>query len=253
MRMNLLVLAVAACFCLCPLGDAGAQTSDSTGHLFIFPEAKIVNIDDTFTLLIAIDTVAFIKNFRIDIEVDTLVIKASSAKADPFFSHPDGQFFFWKDTVYEFAGSGSTYVYEFLGSIFGPGNYVSGPGALVQVNFTAVGHGMSGVVFRWSRLEDVSGEIIALADSLNGLVVVCPTDETFGDADGNGLINIADVVYLINYIFAGGPKPVPIVLVADADCDGMVNIADVVYLLAYIFSGGSPPCNPCEKIEKEQI
>ncbi|MCK4858038.1 MAG: dockerin type I repeat-containing protein, partial [candidate division Zixibacteria bacterium] len=62
-----------------------------------------------------------------------------------------------------------------------------------------------------------------------------------GDANGDGYINIADVVFLIDYIFNGGPAPVPME-VGDVDCDGAVNIADVTYLVAYIFAGGPPPC-----------
>ncbi|MCK4857755.1 MAG: dockerin type I repeat-containing protein [candidate division Zixibacteria bacterium] len=66
-----------------------------------------------------------------------------------------------------------------------------------------------------------------------------------GDADNNGLINIADLTYIINYIFGGGSVPVPIVEAGDADCDTMVNISDAVALITYIFAGGPyPPCNP---------
>ncbi|MCK4856716.1 MAG: dockerin type I repeat-containing protein [candidate division Zixibacteria bacterium] len=65
-----------------------------------------------------------------------------------------------------------------------------------------------------------------------------------GDADGNQLVNIADVVYLISYIFGGGPPPNPLIS-GDVDCDAMVNIADVVYLINYIFGGGPEPCAAC--------
>ncbi len=64
-----------------------------------------------------------------------------------------------------------------------------------------------------------------------------------GDATGSGTIDIDDVVFLIAYIFSGGPAPVP-VAAGDADCsDGSVDIDDVVYLINYIFSGGSEPCD----------
>jgi subtilisin family serine protease len=63
-----------------------------------------------------------------------------------------------------------------------------------------------------------------------------------GDADRNGTIDIADVVLLINYLFANGPAPSPL-LAGDANCDGEVNIEDVVYLANYLFiSGPQPPC-----------
>jgi hypothetical protein len=61
-----------------------------------------------------------------------------------------------------------------------------------------------------------------------------------GDANGDGTIDIADVVYLINYLFTGGPAPDPL-WVGDANCDGAVDIADVVYLINYLFAGGDPP------------
>ena len=65
-----------------------------------------------------------------------------------------------------------------------------------------------------------------------------------GDADGNAIITISDAVFLINYIFAGGPEPSP-QIAADADCNGITTISDAVYLINYIFAGGLPPCQTC--------
>ncbi len=62
-----------------------------------------------------------------------------------------------------------------------------------------------------------------------------------GDANGDGNVSIADVVFIVNYIFASGPAPNP-VYAADANCDGSVSIADWVYLVNYIFVGGPAPC-----------
>jgi len=62
-----------------------------------------------------------------------------------------------------------------------------------------------------------------------------------GDADGSGEINVADVIYLVEYIFFGGPEPVPY-LGGDCDANGAVNIADLTYLVTYLFSGGPAPC-----------
>jgi len=61
-----------------------------------------------------------------------------------------------------------------------------------------------------------------------------------GDPNHDGIINIADVVYLINYLFAGGPEPDPYES-GDATCEGEVNIADVILLINYLFVGGSLP------------
>ena len=66
---------------------------------------------------------------------------------------------------------------------------------------------------------------------------------TSGDADGSGVVTVSDVVFLINYIFSGGPAPNPLSS-GDADCSGAISISDAVYLIQYIFSGGAAPCEP---------
>ncbi|KPJ66313.1 hypothetical protein AMJ44_08540 [candidate division WOR-1 bacterium DG_54_3] len=63
-----------------------------------------------------------------------------------------------------------------------------------------------------------------------------------GDVNNDGVINSADVVYLINYLFKGGPAPDPI-QAGDVNLDGVLNSADVVYLINYLFKGGPPPCS----------
>ena len=65
-----------------------------------------------------------------------------------------------------------------------------------------------------------------------------------GDADGSTSISISDAVLLINYIFAGGAPPSPL-LAGDADCSQLVTISDAVVLINYIFAGGAPPCSTC--------
>jgi hypothetical protein len=68
-----------------------------------------------------------------------------------------------------------------------------------------------------------------------------------GNANGQSGVDIDDVVYLIAYIFQGGPPPVPYTVASgDATCDCQVDNDDVVYLIAYIYSGGPPPCE-CEE------
>ena len=67
-----------------------------------------------------------------------------------------------------------------------------------------------------------------------------------GDADGNAMVDVSDVVYLIDYIFGRGPAPAPL-LAGDADCSFDVNLVDAVYLVNYIFGGGPTPCAACPK------
>jgi uncharacterized repeat protein (TIGR01451 family) len=63
-----------------------------------------------------------------------------------------------------------------------------------------------------------------------------------GDVNTDGIIELGDVVFLINYLFRAGPAPEPIWL-GDANCDDLVELGDVVYLINYLFRGGpSPDC-----------
>ncbi len=71
-----------------------------------------------------------------------------------------------------------------------------------------------------------------------------PCDYLCGDADGNAIVNISDVVSLISYIFGGGSEPSPL-LAGDCDCNALVNVSDAVYLVSHIFGGGDPPCAGC--------
>jgi hypothetical protein len=73
-----------------------------------------------------------------------------------------------------------------------------------------------------------------------------PCDCLPGDANGDGSINVGDAVYLISFVFKGGPAPVPYATCSgDANCDCAANVGDAVYIIAYVFKGGPPPCE-CE-------
>ncbi len=85
---------------------------------------------------------------------------------------------------------------------------------------------------------DVSGFSI-YPELVHGSVTI--TDVLCGDANGDGVINVSDAVFVINYVFIpGSPVPDP-VCVADANGDGTVNVSDAVTLINYVFIPGSPP------------
>jgi hypothetical protein len=62
-----------------------------------------------------------------------------------------------------------------------------------------------------------------------------------GDANIDGIVDIGDIVYLINYVFYGGPEPQPNLDCNDVNSDGIVDIGDIVYLINYVFYGGPAP------------
>ncbi len=64
-----------------------------------------------------------------------------------------------------------------------------------------------------------------------------------GDANADGDINIADAVFLLNYLFAGGEIP-PCLDAVDANDDGKLSIADAVKVLYSLFGGIGPLPEP---------
>jgi hypothetical protein len=69
-----------------------------------------------------------------------------------------------------------------------------------------------------------------------------------GDANGDGVINASDVVYLVNYVLRGGPAPEPL-KAGDANCDLWIDLEDVIYLIRYLFLRGPEPGLGCDKAE----
>jgi hypothetical protein len=134
-----------------------------------------------------------------------------------------------------------------LTSTGGTGNvtWTDKEGALVGTGLTLSGSGLlngtpatTGPVAFAARVTDAVGgsdeELLAFAIKPS---YVC------GDATADGNINIADAVYIVGYIFRGGPAPAPLEA-GDANCEGAVNVGDAVYLVNYIFRGGPAPCCP---------
>ena len=70
----------------------------------------------------------------------------------------------------------------------------------------------------------------------------CCEDPIRGNVDGDPAdeINVADVIFLVEYIFFGGPEP-PCLEEADVNGDGEPSVVDIIYLAEYIFFGGPPP------------
>jgi hypothetical protein len=70
-----------------------------------------------------------------------------------------------------------------------------------------------------------------------------PVSYVHGDMNNDGLVNVSDVFFMINALFAGGPPPV-VVATGDTDGDAIINVGDVFYLINYLFSGGPAPLGP---------
>jgi hypothetical protein len=63
--------------------------------------------------------------------------------------------------------------------------------------------------------------------------------------NGDCSVDINDVFFLINFLFANGPRPA---CNADVDNNHHVDSADVFYLINYLFAGGPEPAGASPRV-----
>lgn len=145
----------------------------------------------------------------------------------------------------------STYVVPPVSEMPFPANINNSPKAGEQINWQVLASGGGTQTLGTLVLGSTIGQTAAGSSTVGSYLLQSGFWQNFGggflcgDADGSGDIDIADAVYLVNYIFSGGAAPDPLAS-GDADCDGEITIADAVYLVNYIFSGGAAPCAACK-------
>jgi len=100
-------------------------------------------------------------------------------------------------------------------------------------------------VFDWLPLTDPNTGLtldLAFVITTSEVPVIC------GDVNNDGIVNVGDIVYLVSYLYKGGPAPIPMPCVGDVNNDDIVNVGDIVYLVSYLYKGGPVPnpncCNP---------
>ena len=91
-------------------------------------------------------------------------------------------------------------------------------------------------------------EVVGISNGLSSAGIDCTVDVTGptgviflrGDANSDSLVNLADSISILEYLFSGG-SPSSCQSSMDVNDSGTINIADAINLLAYLFSGGPPP------------
>src|SRR5574341_275685 len=84
---------------------------------------------------------------------------------------------------------------------------------------------------------------LLLVPSRKDTFVVCTYKPN--DCNGDGKIDLADIVCDVNVVFKGFPKPIPNCR-CDSDCNGICNLVDIIYKKNYVFGGGPQPV-PCKE------
>ena len=90
-----------------------------------------------------------------------------------------------------------------------------------------------------------SGDGASILGQDSVTVIVEGAGETFlrGDADGDGVINLNDVLFTANYLFLEGPAPSCFDRM-DADDSGRLDLTDALVLANYLFLEGPLPAAP---------
>ena len=73
-----------------------------------------------------------------------------------------------------------------------------------------------------------------------------------GDANADGVVDMSDAIYLLNFLYTGGPAPTllscePFATFHNGDVNGdsHVDISDPIYILSWEFLGGAAPVQGC--------
>jgi PKD repeat protein len=123
-----------------------------------------------------------------------------------------------------------------------------GSGAIYKIYFTVLDApsgaadtftvGSYGSQLAFFRIPPGTYQPVLAPSFINVITGIC------GDVNNNGVgPNVADITYLVKYLFSAGPPP-PVLPLANVNGISGLNITDLTYLIKYLFNGGAPlVCN----------
>jgi len=161
--------------------------------------------------------------------MDTLIIGWTGG-APPYDINPDGIVInssitpVSTETLAEYSG----YTGPVVRAIFPAANFINMYGLLWDASehvYTVTGFLMNGEPFNLAGLVTMVGHIS-------------------GDVNADGVVNLMDMTYLIDYLYRNGAELKPCLEVGDVNSSGSVNIQDVTYLVGYLYRSGPAPSCP---------
>ena len=110
----------------------------------------------------------------------------------------------------------------------------------VGVLLSPSGNGSFGIDY--GALTAAGANTLYYGDQATNSIVHTTIQRTFirGDANADGVVNVADAIFMLLFKFVGGPPP-PCSDAGDANDDGACNISDVLALLNTLFAGAPIP------------
>lgn len=114
-------------------------------------------------------------------------------------------------------------------------------GYLVDLTILNKENILSGKATIGQRTFKIRGEVLSSPAVFSEGEVTTPSLIALrGDVTGNGIIDVQDIVFLVNYLNKGGPAPNPLEI-GDVNGDGLVDSEDLDYLTDYLFKNGPAP------------
>jgi aminopeptidase N len=219
------------------------QTTDPT--FFTMPiDVKISTIsgkDTTFVVLNDPHTLDFkftLSSNPTEVEIDpeNWILKYASSESYGFnivtTSLPAGSTFYAYQETLESKGGNPPYLWTIIDGEL--------PGGMILDSLSGVIHRApldSGDFTFTVQAQDAESET-----DIQVLTLYVAHDTTAPcDIVYDGVLNLVDIMYLIDYIFKSGPEP-PLLKCADVNCENEVTVSDVVYLINYVLKNGPPPC-----------
>ena len=92
-------------------------------------------------------------------------------------------------------------------------------------------------------VDDDGDDLVDCEDPGCATSAACEERFERGDPNGDGIIDITHGMFILNFLFLGGPTP-ECADAADSDDTGFINITDGIYVLNFLFLGGAEPPAP---------
>jgi hypothetical protein len=92
----------------------------------------------------------------------------------------------------------------------------------------------SGVYDVMVKAKDINDSESDWSSSLYVAIYAC------GDCNDDGILDLSDAVYILNYLYKSGSAPDPLES-GDTNGDDLLDLTDAIYILNYLYKGGSSP------------